>query len=251
MPVLLEIKEKIGWLTLSRPERHNALDCTMKADLEAKVAELERAAGSAEIRVVVVKGAGRSFCSGADLGMLRSFSAAQARQFMWEATVAFRRLEALSTPVVAAIHGWCLGGGLELLLHCDLAIAAQDATLGFPEVSMGLTTTAGAAVRLMSIEGVMHARNMLLTAEKLTAEQAFQIGLVSRVAPSSVDFDTAVHDYVIRMASYPREGLGAIKRLIAKPLHNTYSAGWISELLEFEELLRGPSNGLAALKLKG
>jgi enoyl-CoA hydratase/carnithine racemase len=234
MVLTRHVAEGIARLELDRPDRHNAVDLTLKDAFEQALSELERLGPS--VRCVVLSGAGRSFCSGADLQMLRGMDAAAARRFMIDATWAFRRLERLPVPVVAAAKGYCLGGGFELLLHCDIVVAADDAVFGFPEVPLGLLTTAGSVERLLGAIGAARARDMLLTGRRLSGIEAADLGLVARrvtldALPATVD------QLATQLAAQPAPALAAMKGILRRRLGAAAAASWIDEVECFEDIL--------------
>jgi enoyl-CoA hydratase/carnithine racemase len=231
--VRFELDGAIARVTLDRPERHNAFDASLVEAFAGALGEVE----TRDLRCVVIAGAGRSFSSGGDLEMLSGLDARAARQFMIDATLAFRRLERLRAPVIAEVHGHCLGGGLELALHCDFVIASDDATFGLPEAQLGLTPTAGAAERLMAIVGTMRARELLYTGRRLTADEAVRAGLVADVVPRA-SLQQVVMERARAIAAAPPEGIAALKALTARRLAHDQTAAWIAELETFEALLR-------------
>jgi enoyl-CoA hydratase/carnithine racemase len=231
--VATEFDGPIARVTLDRPERHNAFDEALVESFTATMGDLE----ARDLRCVVIGGSGRSFSSGGDVDLLARLDARAARMFMVDATIAFRRLERLRAPVIAEVHGHCLGGGLELALHCDFVIASDDATFGLPEAQLGLTPTAGAAERLMAVVGTMRAREMLYTGRRLTADEAARAGLVADVVPRE-RLEQVVMDRARAIAAAPPEGIAALKALTARRLAHDHSAAWIAELETFEALLR-------------
>ncbi|MFT5680367.1 MAG: enoyl-CoA hydratase/carnithine racemase [Myxococcota bacterium] len=233
-PVSLVIDKHVAWLTLNRPERHNAVNGAMKEALLKAARRLQRDIDS--LRCVVIQGEGQSFCSGADLSELGEMTPDGARRFMMDATWAFRAIEQLPVPVIAAVKGYCLGGGLELMLHCDEVVAAERSSFGFPEANLGLITTAGAVSRLVGCLGVMRARELVLTGRRIDAMEAVRMGLVNQVVPTS-ELESAVQQRVDRHLKQPREGLAALKSLIAMGQRRS-SEAWISEVEAFDKLLR-------------
>lgn len=176
-PVLLrELTGATLRLTLNRPESLNALSTRLATELHAAIDE---AARRDDVRTVLVTGAGgKAFSAGTDLRERRALSAegkwAQSRA-LWDATQAIRNCP---KPVIAAIGGWCLGGGFELALSCDIRIAGESARFGWPEMTLGAYPGGGAAVMLPRIVGIARAKEMLFTARRLSGHEALSWGLV-------------------------------------------------------------------------
>ena len=175
----------VATLTLSRPETLNAISRELATELHAVCESL---AARSDIWAVIVTGSGdRAFCAGADLKERRMLSADERAAHTVAIEAAAESLAALPMPTIAAIRGFALAGGAELAIACDLRVAAQDATLGFPEVRIGIFPGAGGALRLPRIVGNGHARDLLYTGRRVPAEEALRIGLIDRlVAPQSV-----------------------------------------------------------------
>jgi enoyl-CoA hydratase len=166
-------------ITLSRPERLNAMNYQMTADLEKAIAEVEE---DEEAMVIILTGAGRGFCAGADMKELSQPGAKRLpirRRYTF-----FNKLEDLEKPVIAAINGACNGGGLELALCCDLRIASETATFGLGEVKLGVIPAGGGTARLPRLIGVGRAKEFLYFGNRVDAEEAHRIGLVNWVVPS-------------------------------------------------------------------
>jgi enoyl-CoA hydratase len=173
----------VALITINRPEKLNALS-------RGVVEELGQAAGrmaeDAEIRAGILTGAGeKAFVAGADINELAAVSALEARAYALRGQQVFRKLETLGKPVVAAINGYALGGGLELAMACTVRFAAENAKLGQPEVKLGLPPGYGGTQRLPRLVGSGRALEMLLAGEPITAAEAWRIGLVNAVAPQA------------------------------------------------------------------
>lgn len=180
--VRIERDGAIGWIVLNRPEQINAINDEIRHGVPAALAQLER---DAAIRVIVLRGEGpRGFCAGADIKERRSAeTSVQVRRRMQGA----RWIEALDRcekPVIAAIHGYCMGGGMELALACDIRFLAPGAVLALPETGLGLIPGGGGTQRLPRIVGPGRALDWLLTGERINAAQALATGLATRVASS-------------------------------------------------------------------
>lgn len=177
--VILETRDAVAWVTLNRPQAMNAINDDLRAQLPAA---LRTADADPAVRVIVISGAGeRAFCAGADIkGFTEAPSPAQYRQQRLQGhwTEAFDNAK---KPVIAAIHGYCLGGGLEMALACDIRIAADDATFALPEVSRGTLPGAGGTQRLTRVIGMGRALDMLISADRIDAAEALRVGLITRL----------------------------------------------------------------------
>ncbi|MGH0038196.1 MAG: enoyl-CoA hydratase-related protein [Myxococcota bacterium] len=173
-----ERRGAVALLTLNRPKALNALDGSI---LEALHARLGEVAGASEVRALVVTGEGKAFAAGADIAAMRAMSAIEGEAFSRLGHRTFAALEALSIPTIAAVNGYALGGGCELALACDWIYASARARLGQPEVNLGLIPGFGGTSRLVRRVGLAWAKELVLTAEPLPADEAQRIGLVNRV----------------------------------------------------------------------
>lgn len=212
MSILLQNeKDGIVTLTLNRPEAMNALSSELSSALRHAVEDIGK---RREIRVVVITGAGeRAFCAGADLKERRTLNADekwQQRTRVWEVNEAIWRLP---QPVIAAVHGHCLGGGFELALYCDLRIAADNSVFSFPEMTLGAYPGAGAAVVLPRLIGRGRAKEIFFTARKVKADEALALGIVEWVAPRDRILEKAYEIANEIKKSSPR-GVAGIKQMV-------------------------------------
>lgn len=176
--VLLERDGAVAILTINRPEKRNALSAAVRASL---LKSLEAIAGDRDIRVVIVTGAGdRAFIAGADIAEFAERTPVEQHAVMRAPSV-HEALERLPQPVIAAVNGYCLGGGLELAMSCDLRIACSGALFGQPEINLGLIPGGGGTQRLPRLIGLGAAMQMILTGEPVDAEEARRLGLVQEV----------------------------------------------------------------------
>ena len=174
--VLVERDGPVAVVLLNRPEALNALSDELMDELVATLSELDR---DEAVRCIVLGGSERAFAAGADIGELASSSAIdlyyQRRVERWDA------IRSLWTPLVAAVSGFCLGGGCELAMSCDLIVASETAQFGQPETSLGIIPGAGGTQRLTRTVGKALAMDVILSGRRLTAQEALAAGLVSRV----------------------------------------------------------------------
>lgn len=189
--VLLEEVDADGicTLTFNRADTMNAMNGELVATLWKKLDEVE---GRDDVRVLIVTAAGdRAFCVGADLKERATMSEAEVAQRLRDYRSVFRTLENCGKPVICAINGYALGGGLEIALACDLRVMAAEAVVGLTEARLGVIPGAGGTQRLPRIVGIAKAKELIFTAARLDAEQALQIGLVHRIAPRAQLLDVA------------------------------------------------------------
>lgn len=183
--LLYEVRDQVALITLNRPERMNTLGGNMKDEL--RHAFLERARRDEHVRTVVITGSGeRAFCAGADIkeraGNRLPLPEYHLRQ---QAThELFRAIETFEKPVIAAINGVALGGGLEIALCADVRLCAAHARLGLPEAKIGALPAAGGTQRLPRVVGLAWAKQLMLTCDHIDAELALRIGLVTQVTPA-------------------------------------------------------------------
>jgi enoyl-CoA hydratase/carnithine racemase len=186
--IILERKEGIGYLTLNRPDRANTISFQLMREVVSAMDEVE---ADSEYRVVILTGAGKHFCGGADL---RDF-AQRAREQRSEQNPAdqppmlrrdlFSALEESRVPVIAAINGAAMGGGCEIALACDVRVISDAATIGLPEIRFGALPAGGGTQRLPRLVGAGVAKEMIFSGLPWTPEEAFRVGLVNRVAPAA------------------------------------------------------------------
>ena len=182
---VIEVVENAGVvrLTISRPKALNALNSAVLAELERLLIELEQ---RDDLRAVLITGAGeKSFVAGADITEMKDKTPEQARTFAGQALRTIKRLETLPVPVVALVNGFCLGGGCELALACDWAVASDNAVFGQPEVLLGVIPGFGGTQRLPRRVGPAMALDLVTTGRKIDAQEALRIGLVNRVMPQA------------------------------------------------------------------
>jgi enoyl-CoA hydratase len=198
-PLLLQIDDAIATITLNRPAKLNALLPTMLALLERYCAQIE---DDLSLRAVIVTGAGaKAFCVGADIGAWSTLEPLDMwRRWIREGHRVFTRLARLRQPVIAAIHGYALGGGLELALAADLRLAASDAHFALPETGIGTVPGWGGTHRLPALIGGARAKQLIFTGERIDARTAERWGLVNEVTPPGAVLSRA-RELATRIAS--------------------------------------------------
>lgn len=180
--LIYEKKDKIAYIIFNRPKLYNAMNDQMILELTDVISEIEK---DEEIRALILTGSGKSFVSGGEISTLET-GAKEPYQFYISHDKVMRfllRLERLPIPVIAAISGYALGGGLEIATGCDIRIAEEDAKLGMPEVKLGIMPGTGGTARLPRIVGLAKALEMEMTGEPVNAAEAYRIGLVNKVVP--------------------------------------------------------------------
>ena len=186
----VEVENKIAVVTLNRPEALNALNKGLLGDISRF---LDWARDQAEIKVLIFTGSGeKSFVAGADIKEFSDFNGQQGELLAQEGQEnVFNKVENFSKPIIAAINGFALGGGLELAMSAHMRIASENAKMGLPEVTLGLIPGYGGTQRLPKLIGKGRAAQLIFTAEMITAQRAYEIGLVNEVVPQSELLDRA------------------------------------------------------------
>lgn len=188
--VLIDREDNIAILTINRPEKYNALNDEVVGEIGRALDEL---AADDEVHVIVITGAGdKAFVSGADIGMLLDLqSSPEGVANSRRGQAVTLKIERLRKPVIAALNGFTLGGGLEFAMACDIRIAADTAKLGQPEMNLGLSPGYGGTQRLPRIVGKGMAKLLIFTGDMIDADQALRIGLVEKVVPLADLMDEA------------------------------------------------------------
>lgn len=242
----------VAWLTLDRPEAMNALSEQVARELGSHVTDIEREPG---VRVVVVTGTGRAFCAGADLkevlGPDGELDAARLLDFEKRLAEVFGRLAALPKPVIAALNGITMAGGIELALHCDLVVASSEARVGDGHINYGLLPGAGGAARLPRVIGPTRAKYLAFTGALLQAEEAQAMGLVNEVVPAD-QLVVRTQELATLIAGRSPSALRLYKQAIDDGLEQPLdSAMRLERLVTAEHLLSGDiQEGLRAFAEK-
>lgn len=200
----------MAWITLNRPNARNAINRSMLSELGACLAMLM---GRSDVRVAIVRGEGKAFAAGADIAEMKELSPLEAEAFARLGQRVFTALERLPVPTIALIHGYALGGGLELAMACDIRIAEESAMLGQPEVTLGIVPGFGGSVRLPRLIGQGRALELLLTGDKISADTALSYGLVTHVAQAGRLNETGMQ-IANRLKALPKTALASVKRSV-------------------------------------
>jgi len=179
--VLLDRRDRVAVIMINRPEKRNALNIQTRAEGAAILDEL-RADDS--VRVVIITGAGdKAFIAGADIAEFADRTAISQREIMLERGL-FNAVDTFPKPIIAMVNGYCLGGGCEVALACDIRVASETASFGQPEINLGIIPGGGGTQRLPRLVGEGKAMEMILTGEIIDAQTAFNLGLVNHVVPA-------------------------------------------------------------------
>lgn len=251
--ILYERKDRIARITLNRPEKLNAINRAMSNELEQAVVE---ANADAEVRVIILRGAGRSFCAGFDLDMTGRPAPSEPwdpfNDYLWTTDTCDKWMSMWRghKPVVAQVHGWCVGGGTDMVLCADMIVAAEDARFGYPPARVfGSPTSFMWIYRL----GVEWAKRLMLTGDNVDGKTAERIGLIGKAVPAD-KLEEEVESFARRIAQVPLSQLVSMKLIINQAyenmgLHTTQLLGSI-----MDGLMRNTPEGLAfarSLREKG
>ena len=232
----------VGWLIFNNPERRNAVSVDMWEAIPHVLSQYE---SDPEVRVIVLAGAGdKAFVSGADISQFeKERSSADAVQRYEElAEGAAAKLAGCDKPLIAMIRGYCLGGGMNIAVLCDIRIAADDARFGIPAAKMGLGYRASSMKNLVEVVGAANAREIMITARQFSAAEAKEMGLVNKVVPVA-ELEKAVAEYTQSIAGNAPLTMRTAKRIIREVGRVDYDAAkcraWARECFESEDYKEG------------
>jgi len=221
-----EKKENIGLLTINRPEKMNAISQELTAELSQLLDEIEN---DEKLRVLVITGAGdKAFVAGADINELVNRDARLGRRVSRERQEIFSRIENLHVPVIAAVNGYALGGGLELALACSIRICSEKAQFGAPEVKLGIIPGDGGTQRLPRLVGHGRAMEMIITGDFIDAQEAYRIGLVNKVFPPE-KLKEAAMELAQKIASRPPLAVRYAKEAVNRSQEGDTASGFALE----------------------
>ncbi len=241
--LIVEKTEKITKLTINRPQSLNALNAQTIAELSSALDEVEN---DDSCRVVIITGSGeKSFVAGADIKEFSDFGSEKAEELARNGQhTLFNKIENLSKPVIAAVNGFALGGGLELAMSCHIRYASENAKLGLPEVTLGLIPGYGGTQRLPQLVGKGLANELIFSAKMISAQRAKEIGLVNDVFPQEELMTQAVE----LANTIARNSPQALQKAIKAVNHYNTSDGFAIEIESFGELfdMKDKQEGVAA-----
>ena len=232
-PVLSATNNNICTLTLNRPECLNALNESLLTGLKEAISI---ANSNPDINVIVLKGAGRAFCAGKDLKEHKELGANReaARRAIELLHDINREILFSDKIVLAGVHGWAVGGGLEIMIACDLVILSDNTRMFFPEMSIGLFVTGGITTLLPHMIGFSRAKAMILTGEQLNAQEAKSYGLASKVV-SHKDFETELISFAQQISELPQASQRKLKKVMNTALREQVERAFEMEKQAAEE----------------
>jgi enoyl-CoA hydratase len=227
--ILKKIDGHVATLTINRPDKLNALNIATRSRM---VEELNDLAANDDVRVVIVTGAGeKSFVAGADIAEFEGRSPVDQFRVMTDSSM-FLAVDEFPKPIIAAINGFCLGGGCELALACDIRIASEKAKLGQPEINLGLLPGGDGTQRLPRLVGMGAALKMLYTGDFIRADEAYRIGLVDEVVPPD-QLQARAKELADTIASKSPVALRLIKQAVRTSARTSLDEGLKQEVTLF------------------
>ncbi len=228
--ILTEIRGPVGLVTFNRPQAQNAINDQLLRELMDALQAFDQ---DENVGAMVITGSEKAFAAGADIKEMAGKSAAEIRDANF--IPAFARIMTVRKPVIAAVSGWALGGGLEIALSCDMIVASETARFGQPEVTIGVIPGAGGTQRLTHAVGKALAMEMILNNRMLTAQEALQFGLVNRVVVVEECLQDALK-LAEEIAGRAPLAVRAAKKMINQAFERTLSDGLSQERQEFYSL---------------
>jgi enoyl-CoA hydratase len=221
--IVQEIKEGVALVTVNRPDSLNALNSRLLGELERALQQIEQ---DDSVQVVIITGAGdKAFVAGADIKEMAAMTSYQGHQFALQGQRVMLFMEKMTKPVIAAVNGYALGGGLELALACDLIYASENARFGFPEVTLGIMPGFGGTQNLARLIGPNRAKEMVLSGRMIPAQKAVAWGIVNELCPQAELLDK-VKGLAREMAKNGRLGVGYAKNAIVNGLNMSKEDGF-------------------------
>jgi enoyl-CoA hydratase len=244
--ILVETREKVGLITLNRPDAMNAINSALIAELSEAIDGFEADPG---IGCMVLTGSDKAFAAGADIKEMQAKTYAEA--YTEDFVTPWERVSRARKPIIAAVAGYALGGGCEIAMMCDFILAAENAKFGQPEINLGVMPGAGGSQRLTRLVGKSKAMEMCLTGRMMEAEEAERAGLVSRIVPADELVDEAVR-IANRIAEKSLPSVMMAKEVVNRAYETTLSEGVRFERRLFQSLfaMEDQKEGMAAFAEK-
>ena len=227
--ILYEVKDHIAFITINRPKALNALLMNTKAELGRAI---DAIAKDDDVRGVIITGNGRAFCAGTDITEIPTDEEG-VRNMSKIAHALFDKFDTLGKPIIAAVNGYALGGGTELVLACDIVIASSKAVFGLPEIDLGVNPCYGGTQRLPRIVGPMVAKELLFTGKSIKAEEAKALGIVNRIVEHA-DLLPEAEKLMKEIVGKAPVAIKYDKYLVNNGLNKT-----LADALEYEEEISG------------
>jgi enoyl-CoA hydratase len=242
--VILSIKDNTAWIRFNRPKKLNAMNDQLLEELERAVIECEE---KGEVRAVILIGNDKAFMAGADIGPMAKGDVNTAYQVAALTMRVQERLANLPKPTIAAISGFTLGGGLEIALCCDFRLAAENAVLGLPEITLGIIPGGGGTQRLPRLVGLGPASEMLMLGIPIKADRALSMGLVKEVVPLN-ELESKAEELANQLAHIPAVAMRVCKTAIRAGLNSSLNEGLRIEQSAFSMLFgtHDQKEGMAA-----
>jgi enoyl-CoA hydratase len=228
--ILTEIRGRVGLITLNRPQAMNALNNQLMRELMDALEAFDK---HDAIGAMVITGNEKAFAAGADIKEMADKSIQEMMDT--DHIAVFGRIRTIRKPVLAAVSGWALGGGCELALSCDLLVASESAKFGQPEINIGVIPGAGGTQRLTRAVGKVIAMEMILNDRRLSAQEAYQFGMVNRVVPVQTYLEESLK-LAEEIASRAPVAVRAAKKMINQTFERTLAEGLAAEKQEFYNL---------------
>jgi enoyl-CoA hydratase len=241
--ILVETRGKAGLITLNRPQRMNALNDALMAELTAALSAFE---DDANIAAIVITGSTKAFAAGADIVAMKDWDFMDVYKSDY-ITKGWERIRSMRKPVIAAVAGYALGGGNEVAMMCDMVIAADTAKFGQPEISLGILPGAGGTQRLPRAVGKAKAMDLCLTGRMMDAAEAERAGLVSRVVPADKLLDEALA-VAAKIGEFSQPVVMMIKESVNRAFESSLAEGLLFERRTFHSAfaLADKSEGMSA-----
>lgn len=235
--IQVQIVDQVVTLTINRPEALNALNTEMLTELSTALREV---ADHPEYRCLVLRGAGdKAFVAGADISEMLTFNQRQAFDFSLFGNRIFAQLEQLHIPTIAVVHGYALGGGMELAIACDFRIATPQAKFALPETGLGIIPGFGGTFRLARLIGEGHAKHLMYTGKTIDGQEAYRIGLVETLTTAE-ELETVLKEMIQKIRKNSPAALRQLSRLFAYAHLDVTAADFLQEAERFSACFSFP-----------